>query len=72
MESLLSYSRPFEEVYSIHFIDAQITEVFDDMMPSNFLAANVRAACTCHTTVCKMIAIQKDLFDLLVTLARDS
>lgn len=43
MQRPLSYARTFEEVYVSHFVFVCIMDIFNDIMSSNFLAANCRA-----------------------------
>lgn len=42
MQSLLSYVEEFDEDYNVRSVDVRITDVMDDMMYSNFFAANCR------------------------------
>lgn len=42
MESMLIHAQTFEGSYGAHIIDVFITNIFEDLLSANYLAANYR------------------------------
>lgn len=69
---MLCYVRAPREGYGVRFVDVRITDIVEDMMFSNFLAANSTATYIRYLKVCKMIIFYQDMLSSLSKLFKDA
>lgn len=55
MKSLLNYAQAIDENCSLQFVNVRITDIFDEKMSSNFLAANCRVIYVCYIRAGKVM-----------------
>lgn len=68
MQRLLSYAQAFEEAHCARFVDVRTLDIVENMIISEFLAANLRASYVRYVTVSKMMMHPGVVVPLLVKL----
>lgn len=69
---LLNYRRAFEENYDVRFFNVSAEDIAENIVFSNFLAANSRIVYQRHFEVCKIMITHKGMLRLLAKLSKDA
>lgn len=72
MQSLLSCTQTFEEDYYVHFVDACIIHIFEEMMSSDLLSSNCISTYLRYIRLSKMMMKYKEEPILLIDLLRNA
>lgn len=71
-QSVLNYARWFEEDDAVRFVTARVLDTVDDIISSNFLAANSKPTYPRYIFISKMMIKKGDILPLLVSLFMDA